>query len=63
MDDKSLYESAGTNRANYTKDLFLGFIIFMDFFGPEFAWYLFFRVSWQMFGQSPPVIQVVQNRL
>ena len=28
---KSLDESAGTNRANYTKDLLFVFVIFMDF--------------------------------
>ena len=35
--------------------LALGFVIFMDlFFGSDFAWYLFFRVSWKMFGPGHP---------
>ena len=42
---KSLDESAETNPANYTKDLFFGGCNFDRFFGSEFAWYLFFRVS------------------
>ena len=60
---KSSDESAGTNRANYKKDLFFWVCNFHGSFGSEFAWYLFFRVSRQKFGPSPPVIQVVQNRL
>ena len=39
------------------KTYFLGSVIFMNlFFGSDFSWYLFFWVSQEMPGPSPPVM-------
>ena len=62
---KSLDESAGTNHANYTKDLFFWVCNFHGFFGSEFAWlFIFLGIMtnvWTEFACHPGGVTISQE--